>query len=214
MFPTFDLILEHAGISLNTKILSDAWSIKNNVKTGKEYLQKWLASLIFLPKHVKLPYLFLVGPSDSGKSAFALVAEILLKSELLKSQRQKYIYYSPQVIGPFNSVLENTYLLIIEDFDPKTKEELKHIQKLMQDRIILIERKGKPQTLTPNYLHFIHCSNNLGMFKDLKGVTILETDKLEHKIPLDELVHSLEREKVEFLDFLLSTTVSDKIPTI
>ena len=65
--PHWDMIFQHVGRGLDEAVAADPWCRANGVNNGATYLLYWAASLFQRP-HQKLPYLFLFGPQNAGKS--------------------------------------------------------------------------------------------------------------------------------------------------
>ena len=67
--PHWDKVLNHIGQDLNAGLREALWSQKAGIKTGAQYLLCWIACLFKYPFQ-PLPYLFLYGPENNGKSIF------------------------------------------------------------------------------------------------------------------------------------------------
>jgi len=66
--PHWDMIFNHLGKGLDDAVAPDSWCRMNGVTRGATYLLYWCASMIQQPAQ-SLPYLFLFGPEETGKSS-------------------------------------------------------------------------------------------------------------------------------------------------
>ena len=67
--PHWDKVLNHIGQDLNAAIREAPWAQRAGIQTGAQYLRAWISAMIRFP-FAKLPYLFLYGPENGGKSIF------------------------------------------------------------------------------------------------------------------------------------------------
>ena len=65
--PHWDRILRHCGQDLDESVRESEWCKLHNIKSGADYLLYWVAFLLRDPFQ-PLPYLFLFGNQNSGKS--------------------------------------------------------------------------------------------------------------------------------------------------
>ncbi|GAF94610.1 unnamed protein product, partial [marine sediment metagenome] len=75
--PTWDKILKHVGHGLDEAVEGNSWCKDNGIVSGADYLLCWIASLFQEPRE-PLPYLFLFGPQNSGKSILHEALSLLL----------------------------------------------------------------------------------------------------------------------------------------
>ncbi|MGN6545771.1 MAG: primase-helicase family protein, partial [Aureliella sp.] len=106
--PHWDLILDHVGSSLNDSLETEAWAQDAGVVTGAAYLKCWMASLIRDP-FGPLPYLFLFGPENSGKSILHEAFSLLVTGGVVKADR------SLTSMNEFNGELEGCVLAVVEE---------------------------------------------------------------------------------------------------
>ena len=66
----FDMVLAHLGQYLAPYVQADEWCESRGIRSGAQYLLVWIAIMVQQPDR-HLPWLFLVGPQDHGKSALA-----------------------------------------------------------------------------------------------------------------------------------------------
>ena len=67
--PYWDMIFEHIGTELTPYLAQLPWAQKAGIKVGADYLKAWVACAFRYPFE-PLPYLFLWGAENSGKSIF------------------------------------------------------------------------------------------------------------------------------------------------
>ncbi len=108
--PHWDLIVDHIGHDLNAAIRGDAWCRSVGILTGADYLRHWIACLIRHPFE-RLPYLFLYGPQNSGKSILHEAIELLFTKGVVPADR------ALTNSNDFNGELANAILCVVEEKD-------------------------------------------------------------------------------------------------
>jgi len=201
-YPNWQKILRHIGQGLDAALAENGWAQVNAIKTGADYLKVWLSSLFQYPLE-PLPYLFLWGPQNSGKSILhEAVSQMLTKG---------YTRADAALINPagFNAELRYAILCIIEETDlRKNKLAYSRIKDWVTAREIPIHEKGKTPVGLPNATHWMQCSNHKDycpVFPGDSRITIIhvpELDSLE-MIPKSVLLRELEKEGPEFLGELI-----------
>lgn len=152
--PHFDTVLEHCGAGLTAAVRQDPWCRKHGLNTGADYLRLYMAS-VFQQPHQLLPFLFLFGSQNGGKSSFHELFEILMT----KGYRKVDKAFTRETT--FNSELSGTLVAVIEEAD-LTKNAVKAyntIKDITTSRTITIERKGWDAYDTSNMVHCIQCNN-------------------------------------------------------
>src|SRR5260221_1882233 len=104
------MIFDHLGNGLNESLLNNEWAKINNIIKGSQYLKLWLASVLQKPEE-HLPYLFLYGPEDSGKSTLQEAISLLISNGV---QRADQALISQ---GSFNAEIEFAVVCAVEETD-------------------------------------------------------------------------------------------------
>ncbi len=150
--PTWCKLLSHLGASL-TKPINDAHPalVREGIITGGLFLQAWYAVILRMPSF-RLPYLFLTGLQNVGKSLFFEGFEVLLKDKL--GSVDSYLAVTEQ----YNGQLRNSVLNYIDDqrLAPKVNDLLK---KLTTSEVINIREMRLNPYMVQNTTHWVHCAN-------------------------------------------------------
>jgi len=201
-YDTWLKVLEHCGSGLNDAVREDPWCRNNSILTGGDYLKCWVASLFQKP-YEPLPYLFLYGPQNSGKS-------ILHESiSLLFTRGAKRADAALISQSGFNEELEGCVLAIIEEIDlNKDKTAYNRIKDWVTSKEILIHGKGKTPYHMPNTSHWIQCSNEgnaCPIFQGDTRITMCFVGALDpiDMIPKRQLIEMLETEAPDFLSEIM-----------
>lgn len=200
--PTWDLILRHIGKSLDHILPGNEWAKNNGIKFGSDYLKCWIASLFKEPLQ-PLPYLFLFGPQDSGKSVLHEALSVLITTGY---QRADTALTSN---SGFNAELESAILCVVEETDlKKNKQAYNRIKDWVTSRELSIHRKTKTPYHVVNSTHWIQCANESSACPIFSGdtrITVLFVDALvqQAKIAKRELIADLEKEGPDFLADIL-----------
>jgi len=206
--PTWDKILTHCGESLDQTILENSWCIANDIKSGAHYLKLWLACLIRYPKQ-PLPYLAFWGPQDSGKSTFhEAFCQIILDGGYVRADNALISS------SGFNGELKDSIMAIVEEVNVSEKTSYNRIKDWVTSSQINIHEKGHTPYISPNYNHWIQCSNHKSYIPIFQGdtrVTLSYVDSLKKvdMIPKRDLMQILVKEAPDFLASLLSIYIPD-----
>jgi hypothetical protein len=203
-FESWTKILNHVGKNLDPVIQEHPWAKQNNIMTGADYLFCWLSSLFKEPTE-PLPYLFLWGPQNSGKSIFHEAIELLIINGVMRVDAAVVNQ------GGFNAEIEKTVLCVIEELDLKAnKLAYNKIKDWTVSRKILIHPKGQTPYMAENTTHFLHCANSADacpVFPGDSRITMIHVGDLEEIIPKRDLIPSLEKEAPNFLAKLLNLEI-------
>ena len=197
-YPTWTKILTHCGAGLDTAIKVSAWCKANGILTGGDYLKCWVASLLQEPLE-PLPYLFLYGPQNSGKS---ILHEALSLLFTVGYKRADAALISS---SGFNGELEGAILCVIEETDLRRNQQAyNRIKDWVTSRELLIHCKGKTPYHIPNSTHFVHAANDhqaCPIFPGDTRITMCYVDLLDPTdlIPKKQLIPMLEKEAPDFL---------------
>jgi len=200
-------ILEHCGKGLDDAVRSNGWCKANGIIKGSDYLKCWIASLLQFPTE-PLPFLFLYGPQNSGKSIFHEAISLLLTKGYARADAALMNQQG------FNGELAGAILGVVEETDlRKNKTAYNRIKDWVTSRDFLIHPKGEtPYHQSPNTLHFIQCANDYQscpIFSGDSRITMSYVDTLDpmELIPKRVLIDLLEKEAPDFLGSVLKLEI-------
>lgn len=199
--PTWNRVIQHCGVELNEYIPTLDWCEKWGINTGGDYLLAWIACMFQNP-FGKLPYLFMYGPQNSGKSSFHESVAMLLTKGVAKADR------ALTSESGFNSELANAILAVIDEVDVAKAGSLAYnkLKEWVTGLTISIHAKGKPVEDMLSCLHFVQVSNDrasLPVFTGDTRITAMCVPPLEVEIPKDELRRRLQEEAPHFMRTLM-----------
>ena len=201
--PTWDRVMNHCGVELNDYIPDLPWCKDWGIVTGGDYMTAWVACMLQNP-HGKLPYLFMYGPQNSGKSSFYEALEILMTKGSV--ERADKALTSDQ---GYNGELEGVVLAVIDEVDISKAGSTAYnrIKDWVTGLSFCLHAKyGQPRTV-PNTLHFVQLSNTrraVPVLPDDTRITAMNVPSLEEEIPKDQLFDLLRQEASHFMYTLLN----------
>jgi len=152
----WDMVLDHIGNDLDIPIRDSDWAVRHNITSGRHYLQLWIACLLRCPFD-KLPFLFLYGDENCGKSTLWHAIDRLVTDGVMDA---KFAFRDSE----FNGELENCVLAVIEEINPHGKDG-KLARARMKDWSVSdwlgIRRMRRDAYRVRNTLHFIQISNHI-----------------------------------------------------
>ena len=217
-YPTWLAVLNHLGQGLDEALKENAWAMENGIKTGRDYLKTWVASLFQHPFE-PLPYLFIYGEKqNTGKSTFHEALSLLFNPGYSR------IDHALQNTS-FNGELEGAILCVIEetDFSDRSRSAYNKIKDWVTSPRLSIHRKGQTPYMVPNTGHFVQTSNDrpaLPVFPGDTRITMIHVEEAPKvEIPKRLLMESLEREAADFLAACLNLDIPEsgsrlRIPVI
>ena len=197
-YPTWLSILNHIGESLNIAVSRNGWARANGILTGADYLKCWISSMLQEPLE-PLPYLFLHGPQNSGKSIFHESLSLLMTKGVARADQALKNQQG------FNGELENAVLCVIEETNLRQNKQAELRIKDWVNAIMLpIHKKRKTPFTIPNSTHWCQCDNEYDACPVFPGdtrITMFHVDALEPMalIPKKKLIPLLEKEAPDFL---------------
>jgi hypothetical protein len=207
--PHWDRMLAHVGQDLDAALATEEWAKKAGIRTGGDYLAAWLACLIrdtFDP----LPYLFLFGPQEAGKSLFHEAIEDSLFDGGIMSGKDALTNESS-----FNGELANAVLCPVEEIDLSGNGLAPNrVKEWVTAKKLTVHPKGKQVYTTPNTTHWIQCSNERNAAPIFKGdtrITAMRVPKPRNPIPKKMLLKHLKEEAPRFLRTLLDLKLPEPI---
>lgn len=197
IYPNWSLILDHIGSGLDEAVINNLWCKNNGLFKGADYLKCWIASLFQFPSE-PLPYLFLYGPQNSGKS---ILHEAL--SLLISGQGICRADHALTSTSGFNGELENAILCIVEETDLKhNKQAYNKIKDWVTSTQLAIRKLFTNLYNVNNTSHWLQLSNERSACPIFPGdtrITMCYVDTLKQIIPKNELLFNLEKEASDFL---------------
>ena len=204
----FDMILDHVGGELDGPVQNSDWCRKANILCGADYLRAWIACLIHHPDQ-PLPYLFLAGPQNSGKSVFHECTRFLFTHGITSA--------NSALTSGFNGELAGCFLVYVEERDlaDKRYNAYERIKEWVTGRDLMVQEKYCTPYMTPNYLHFVQMANSTTHLPledgDTRIVAIDVPSLGDKSVPKAILEKHLEEEAPRFLRTLLNTVVPPPI---
>ena len=200
--PHWDMILNHIGRDLNTALRADAWMQRSGLQNGSQYLTAWIASMIRFP-FSPLPYLFLYGPENSGKSIFHEAISLLMTKGFVPADR------ALTSAGDFNGELANCILAVVEEKDiSKSNGALNKIKEWVTARFLSIRKMRTDSYTKANTTHWVQCANrqeNCPVFPGDTRITVIHVPDLlpDQEIPKERLLELLTAEAPHFMYTLM-----------
>ena len=149
--PHWDMIFDHIGHELTPVLRELPWAIEANIKTGADYLRRWVACA-FRDPFQPLPYLFFFGPEDSGKSIFYESLQRLVTKGVVKAERS--------LTSEFNGELSGAIICAVEETDiAKAPGAHAKIKEYSTGRTILIRKMRHDCFAQPNATHWVQTAN-------------------------------------------------------
>lgn len=204
--PHWDKILQHVGTELTPSLLKSDWAIKNGVSTGAQYLTLWIAAAIREPFR-RLPYLFLHGNENCGKSIFYESIALLINKGVVSANK---LLTTP---GDFNGELSGAVFCYVEEIDlSHHKLALPRIKEYVTADVVPIRRMRMDVYQQANTSHWIQVANALSycpLFSGDSRITAIQVPDLKpgQDIPKDQMKEELRKEAPHFLYTLLNTAL-------
>jgi hypothetical protein len=202
--PHWDMIMSHCGRDLDAYVTDLDWCQEWGLKTGADYLKLWLA-IMFRQPFTRLPYLFMFGPEDSGKSIFHEAVRLLMTRgvEIADSALTNQ--------NDFNGELANAVLCVVEEKDiSKAPGAMNKIKEWITAANISVHKKGCEPYSLPNVTHWVQCANRIQNCPVAIGdtrITMIHVTRPETVIPKPTLLEALEAEAAAFLYTLLHINI-------
>jgi len=179
-------------------------------------LRTWLACLIHHTDQ-PLPYLFLSGPQNSGKSVFHECTRWLFTHGITSAGQS--------LTSTFNGELEGAFMVYVEERDlaDKKHDAYSKIKEWVTGRDLSVRRLYQQTFQAPNYLHFVQMANTTDHLPledgDTRIVALSVPSLGKNVVPKAILERQLKAEAPRFLRSLLNTTVPPpvdrlRIPTL
>jgi hypothetical protein len=200
--PFWDKVLSHTGSGLNEALGELTWAKDAGITCGRDYLTSWIASLIRFPFE-PLPYLYLFGPENSGKSILFEAISHLFTAGVVDADR------CLKEGNDFNGELENAVVCYVDEKDLASRKNARNrIKEWVTSPNLSIRRMRSDQYTVANTTHWIHCANNQSYCPVFPGdtrITMMYVPELSPgaEIPKSTLVDKLKEEAPQFLQTVL-----------
>ena len=205
---TWLTVLNHVGKGLDNAVATNDWCVDNAITTGAEYLSVWIASMFQKPE-VPLPYLFCIGPQNSGKSTLHEALATLMSSGYVRAD---HALTSP---SGFNAEIASAVLCVVEETNLKgSNEAANRIKDWVTGRTITIRAMRRDAYDITNTTHWIQCANDgnyCPVFPDDTHIVVCWVDVPDAEIPKSILFGRLEDEREGFLDYVMSIELPPSI---
>lgn len=195
--PHWDTILKHCFCDLDDALRNSEWARTNNVTTGRDYGELWIACLIREPFE-PLPYLFLYGEQNGGKSILHEAIALLTTSGVGKADAA--------LTNPtgFNGELERCVLGFIEETNlgESANTAYTRIKDWTTSRTFWVRKMHSDRFPQPNMLHFIQCANHRSacpVFPNDTRIVVMHVPPLKEEIPKSILIDALKNEAPYFM---------------
>lgn len=205
--PHWDMVFSHCGEDL-TKYLKDlSWAQRNHIDTGRDYLMQWVACMLREPFQ-PLPYLFLWGPQNSGKSILHEAISLLMTKGVVKADT------ALTSRADFNGEIAGSILCVVEEKDISKSGTAAYnkLKEWVTAVTLSIHAKFKQVYTQPNTTHWIQLSNEKDhcvVFPGDTRITCMYVAPLIQEIPKLILLQKLEEEAPQFLASLLRLNLPD-----
>lgn len=203
--PHWDKVLDHCGEDLDGVVRESSWCRNWGIFSGRDYLLAWISCLIREPFE-PLPYLFMYGPQNSGKSIFHEAISLLVTGGVVKADR------ALTNSSDFNGELANAVLGVIDEVNianagPSVYNKIKE---WTTSQYISIHAKYQQVYQQRNCLHFVQTSNyrdSCPIFPGDTRITAMYVGPLLEEIPKPILVRALEEEAPHFMASLMGMSL-------
>ena len=200
--PTWDMVLNHIGQDLDDELEK----LGNGIRTGGEYLKTWIACA-FQDPFSPLPYLYLQGDENCGKSTLHEAIQLLLKDGkgLVKADR---VFTSE-----FNGELEGAIFAVIEEADLTSRRAIQRLKDFVTSPTISIRKMRTNAYDSPNLAHWIHTANPadaLAIPATDTRICMIHVQRPPTEIAKSELLKQLRAEVPAFLYTVLHTPLPEQ----
>jgi hypothetical protein len=200
--PTWDAILHHCGQDLDEAIRDLEWAKRAGIRSGGDYLLAWTASLLRYPDY-RLPYIFLFGGQDCGKTSFGKAIGRLISGGAVSGDRA--------LTSDYNGELANAVLCTIEETDlQKSPGAYARLKTLVTDDILWVRRMHTDLYSLPNFSHWVQSANDRSCcpldFDDTR-ITVAHVAPLAKIIEPDTLTARLDLEAPAFMRTIMDLTL-------
>jgi hypothetical protein len=206
--PSWNKIFNHIGQGLDSAVKENDWCQENGILNGSQYLLLWIAALIQFPVE-PLPYLFLYGPQNSGKSILHEALRLLLLNGKGLCRADNALVSTSQ----FNGELEGAIICVVEETNlRKNKQAYEKIKDWVTSKTISIRKLYADSYDSINSTHWIHCANNPSFCPVFPGdtrIVVSYVNMPSNPVPKFTFLNQLKDEVPAILQTLLETEIPE-----
>lgn len=139
-----------------------------------EYLMNWVAHMIQKPEEKPEVAIVLKAGQGTGKGTFVDPLGKIIGAHFVHLTEQS------QVVGRFNSLLENRVLIFADEFFAGSKKHTDQLKGMITEKTAKIERKGVDSIIVPSFSRLIMASNHeniVSIEKDERRYLYLEVSE-------------------------------------
>jgi hypothetical protein len=207
--PHWDRIMNHCGSDLDEYIADLPWTGEWGIVRGGDYLKAWVACMLRSP-YRKLPYLFMYGPQNSGKSVFHEALSLLMTKGVAKADKA---LTSDQ---GYNGELQGAVLAVVDEVDISKSGMVAYnrLKEWTTGLTVAIHAKYRQVYEVISTLHFVQMANTrkaLPVFPGDQRITAISVQSPEKDIPKEKLLAELRKEGPAFMRTLVDMDIPDAI---
>ena len=197
-------VLAHCGRGLDDAVFNDPWCRRQNIMTGGDYLL-WYVAKMFQDPRQRLPYLFIFGPQNVGKSTLPRACRMLMRDRRGAPDLSRVLRKDD-----FNHKMFGAVLCELTEVDLSTNPQIRNTVKALIESDLLDIRGMYDRNSGDhdNYTHWIHTSNYLHYCPILEGdtrIVVIQAVPFDgEEIPTAEMVSLLRAEAPAFLHRILN----------
>ena len=201
--PHWDLVFNHCGAGLDKYILDLPWCKEWGIKTGGDYLRRWLAAMLRFP-YCRLPYLFMYSEAqNTGKTTWHEMIRLLVTHGVEAADK------ALTSAGDFNGELTNVLLGTIDETDiaKAGKSVYNKVKDWTTANRYSIHGKYKEVYVQPNILHLIQTANHRQACPVYGGdtrITSIEVSVIKERVAEETLKEGCRSEGGDFMATLMS----------
>jgi hypothetical protein len=215
--PNWDRVMRHCGSDLDTYIPHLPWCKEWGIYNGGDYLTAWIACMLRYP-FAKLPYLFMYGPQNSGKSIFHEAISKLVTRGVMKADR------ALTSSSGFNGELLNVILGVIDEVDISKSGSAAYnkLKEWVTALTLSVHAKYKQVYEARSSLHFVQMANTRSSLPVMPGdtrITAMHVPPLLEEIPKEILIPNMLIEGPAYMRTLMDWNIPSalgrlKLPVI
>ncbi len=203
--PHWDRVLDHCGEDLDGVISETSWCKNWGIFNGRDYLTAWVSCLLREPFE-PLPYLFMYGPQESGKSIFHEAVNLLMTAGVVKADR------ALTSSSDFNGELANAVLGVVDEVNISSAgpSVYNKIKEWTTAQFLSIRPMYQQVYQQRNCLHFVQTANyrdSCPIFPGDTRITAMYVGPLLEEIPKPILIRALEEEAPHFMTTLMGLSL-------
>jgi hypothetical protein len=193
-------------MELTPVLQTNAWAQRHGITTGAHYLLLWIATL-FREPFKRLPFLFLHGNENCGKSIFYESIALLMTKGVVNAGK------ALTTTGDFNGELAGAVLCYVEEIDlSHHKVALPRIKDWTMAEYMLLRRMRMDAYLQPNTTHWVQVANYREFCPIFGGdtrITAINVPDLlpEQEVEKEAMKDFLRAEAPHFLATLLNVSI-------